>query len=640
MSQSPKSSLPKRCRIACTACRQQKAKCDASLNPDKPCSRCAKVKAECVIHDSFKRENKRQRLSELENETYDLRKRLRASAPAESPTPIAMLTAAAEMGAHSDNSNGRELQAHSTPATTISAYSQSLLSSSCTPQVDVVSDRRIADLTIPRTLENVTLSGKEIDELFQLFFTQYAQFLPILDPRTTPNAYYAQSSFLFWAIIGVACRTYPRNPTLVTALSRSVTNMVLLSASSTSAPWHTIQALFLVLTWPFPKDMTRPDLTFPMSGMLLHIAMQNGLHIPMSSHEFSNVKIPALSEVDMTRRSELWAHCVIVYQRACITKGQSPRTLVSFEQDPGQSQVFLQRIAPTLVLKVRCHEAVARCSAAVLENGVRNMSPDQERALDILIRNFEGQIYDLDTQASSDDKFHTMLARLSVQAFHLFKGQTILTTGCLPRLLSTCCAMIDCIQDVGQKITNLAIVPVQVSFAMLLASVTILRILKSTTFSRELDVERAKSSFFTAINLAKQMTIDSSDMASKSVIILNQLWNSTKAFRKPDGSEYTALRIRSRLVLSPILDAVWWWRDEFDAQYRAMVFPQEASEGVDTQVSSAATSHAWIGPVDRQDSLCLDDQFLADFEWALGDGGLFPPTEPYCQTWSSFGPIL
>lgn len=259
-------------------------------------------------------------------------------------------------------------------------------------------------------------SPSQIEANNRRFFTQYVQFLPILDPQTTPNAYYAQSSFLFWAIIGVACRTYSRNPTLVTALSRSITEMALLSAASTSAPWHTIQALFLVLTWPFPKDMTRPDLTFPMSGMLLHIAMQNGLHIPMSSHEFSRVKIPALSEVDMTRRSELWAHCVIVYQRyvsssyvctrtnipsACITKGQSPRTLVSFEQDPGQSQVFLQRIAPSLVLKVRCHETVARCSAAVLENGVRNMSVDQERALDILIRNFEGQINDLDTQASS-----------------------------------------------------------------------------------------------------------------------------------------------------------------------------------------------------------------------------------------------
>ena len=56
-------------------------------------------------------------------------------------------------------------------------------------------------------------------------------------------------------------------------------------------------------------------MTFPLSGMLLHISMQNGLHIPMSSHEFSRVKIPAPSEADLVRRSELWAHTVIVYQR-------------------------------------------------------------------------------------------------------------------------------------------------------------------------------------------------------------------------------------------------------------------------------------------------------------------------------------
>lgn len=76
------------------------------------------------------------------------------------------------MGAHSDNNNnnnGRELQAHSTPTTMISTYSQPLLSSSCTPHTDVVPDRHIVDLTISRTLENVTLSGKEIDELFQLY---------------------------------------------------------------------------------------------------------------------------------------------------------------------------------------------------------------------------------------------------------------------------------------------------------------------------------------------------------------------------------------------------------------------------------------------------------------------------------------
>jgi hypothetical protein len=54
---------------------------------------------------------------------------------------------------------------------------------------------------------------------------------------------------------------------------------------------------------------------FTLSGMMLHIAMQNGTHIPMSSHEFSRFKTSAPSEADMIRRSELWAHCVIAYQK-------------------------------------------------------------------------------------------------------------------------------------------------------------------------------------------------------------------------------------------------------------------------------------------------------------------------------------
>lgn len=272
-------------------------------------------------------------------------------------------------------------------------------------------------------------------------------------------------------------------------------------------------------------------------------------------------------------------------------KGQSPRRLVSFEQDPGQSRVFLQKIGPTLALKVRCQELIARCSAAVLENGVRNMSVDQERALDILLRNFEAQVDDLDAQVTSgrfwpilltrltisdDDRFHAIMCRLSIQVFHFFKGQTILTTGCLPRLVSTAYFVIDFIQSLGQRLGELAIVPVSVTFGLLLASVTLLRMLKSTT-PQGLDLERAKASLFTGINIAKQMSLDSNDLAAKSMIFLNQLWTSTKAFRKSDGSEYTALRIRSRLVLSPILDAVWWWRDEFDVQYRTMV--PEASVG-------------------------------------------------------------
>jgi hypothetical protein len=149
------------------------------------------------------------------------------------------------------------------------------------------------------------------------FFRHYASFLPILDAQTSPNAYFAQSPFLFWAIIGVSSRSYPRNPTLQTAVAQEVTEMAFMSVLSSCAHWYTIQGLLLLLTWPFPKE-NRPDVTFPLSGMLLHAAMQNGFHIPMSSHEFSRVNMPAPSELDMIRRSELWAHCVLVYQRSVI----------------------------------------------------------------------------------------------------------------------------------------------------------------------------------------------------------------------------------------------------------------------------------------------------------------------------------
>lgn len=248
-----------------------------------------------------------------------------------------MLTAAAELSVNS-GCNGVGLQLTPPPhIPPMSPYSQQMTPVSLGPSVPGIADvpeERNSEPTSSQTLNGITLTGSEIDELFQLyapsytyhvrpnfvannprFFDHYAPFLPIVDPKPSPDTFHVQSPFLFWAIVGVACRTYPRNPTLLSALSRSINELALLAIATTSAPWHTIQGLLINLTWPFPKESGKPDVTFPLCGMLLHIAMQNGLHIPMSSHEFSKVKVPAPSEADMIRRSELWAHCVIVYQR-------------------------------------------------------------------------------------------------------------------------------------------------------------------------------------------------------------------------------------------------------------------------------------------------------------------------------------
>ncbi|RAL15005.1 Zn(II)2Cys6 transcription factor [Aspergillus homomorphus CBS 101889] len=631
----------KRAKKACTECRQQKAKCDAYMSPDFQCSRCTRMKIRCVISDPFRREHKRQRLSKLEQETDELRRKLRSSHSESLPqSPIALLTAAAEMGVHSA-STGTDLPLTTQPhASPIALYPQILPQTSLAsadPRTDVVSQHAPSP-TAPRTLKNVRLTGSEIDELFKIFFRDYAHFLPILDPQTTPNAYHDQSSFLFWAIVGVASRTYNENPTLLMALSPNIIEMALLSITFTASAWHTIQGLLLVLTWPFPKETKKTDAMFPLSGMLLHIAMQNGLHIPLSSHEFARRKMAAPLEADMDRRSELWARCVIVYQRACITKGQCPRSMVDLQQDLGQQQVLFEKITPSLALEMRCLDLVARCSAAVTEFGVRTMPAEQERSLDILLRTFESQVTDLEAHASSvNDLFITTMCRLCIQMFHLFKNETIYAPDCLAQIVTTSCKAIDNIQDLVQSVKNLASAPMQVTYGLLLPAAALLRILKCPTRA-EIDFPRGKKAIFSAINMARRMSVDVHDIASKIAIVMTQLWNSTKAFRRTDGTESIGLRIRSRLVLSPIIDAIWWWRDEFEPQFYSHPAHGIVAEGADPQRDQmSGASNAPCGVVDRQDPVLFDEEFLADFEWALSNDGLLQPAEPFGSTWPAAG---
>ncbi|KAJ5310912.1 citrate synthase [Penicillium atrosanguineum] len=642
---------PKKGKKACTECRQQKAKCDVYLNPDQPCTRCRKVNANCIVSEPFKREHKRKRISDLERESEDLRRKLRSSQPADTHlSPIALLTAAAEMGVRTPASDTLSETPQPPPS-----YPPQLLA----PTVLVHSTPGPAydgDTTKSRTLNGIQVSAQEIDDLFQIFFRYYAQFLPILDPQARPNTYYAQSPFLFWAIIGVACRAYSRNPTLLMALARSIIEMALLSTLSVSPPSNTIQGILLLLTWPFPKG-DHPDVTFPMGGILLHIAMQNGLHIPMSSHEFSRVKMAAPSDLDLLRRSELWAHSIIVYQRVCVTKGQLPRALGNLGQDPAQHQGLFENIAPWIALKLRCQELIAKCSEATTENGLRTMSLDQERALDLILRTYEGQVDDLELQAVTDDeRFDTALCRMAIQSFHLYKNQTLVSSGCYPRILVTACSLIDYIQSLCERVGFLSMAPVQMGFALLLASTTLLRILKSSVASQGLEISRARASLFTAINLAQQMSVDSADLAAKTVTILKAVWNSSKAFRKIDGTEYSSLRIRSRLVLSLILDTVWWWRDEFDPGSRSVRSVVEPAQGngyarsrypgtagssgpngdTNREVAGSATT---FGVPEGNDAFHLDEQFLADFEWALADDTLFS-LDPLSSNWSTTNNLL
>lgn len=137
--------------------------------------------------------------------------------------------------------------------------------------------------------------------------------LPILDPTLSPNDCYNRSPFLFWTILATGCRRYSQDPTMLESIGPHVNSMAFASMSSRSAPMQTLQGLLVLCTWAVPlKSMTK-DVTYIICGAAVHLAMQNGLHIPGVGQDFEpNQLRPDIAESMF--RDRLWSFTCIVCQ--------------------------------------------------------------------------------------------------------------------------------------------------------------------------------------------------------------------------------------------------------------------------------------------------------------------------------------
>ena len=174
------------------------------------------------------------------------------------------------------------------------------------------------------------------------FFRDYLPLLPILDPQTHPDTCYAQSPFLFWAIVATGSRRYTGDPTLFGCLSSKVINLAFSHLASRAPFVQAIQALLLLITWGSSEHLSNKDLTFPLSGLLVHMSMQIGLHNPLSSQDFAKTRI-RLSDEEVRRRNELWAHCIILYQRYLIHHPLFP-SHSCVHAPPGPASVPVKRL--------------------------------------------------------------------------------------------------------------------------------------------------------------------------------------------------------------------------------------------------------------------------------------------------------
>lgn len=110
------------------------------------------------------------RLSELERESEDLRRKLRASQPTDPhPSPIDLLTAAAGMGVRTGSASGPASGVSQSPHIPPPSYPPQLLAPNSGGDRPSAPALESGGLTKSRSLNGVQVQGEEIDDLFQMY---------------------------------------------------------------------------------------------------------------------------------------------------------------------------------------------------------------------------------------------------------------------------------------------------------------------------------------------------------------------------------------------------------------------------------------------------------------------------------------
>lgn len=238
---------------------------------------------------------------------------------------------------------------------------------------------------------------------------------------------------------------------------------------------------------------------------------------------------------------------------------------------------------------------------------------------------------------------------MTVQAFHFYKNPAKkLPSFMLTRLYTSACVVLRHIDRMDSSgIIKLSNAPFYFFYATTLASFSILRLLKAST-AQYMD-DNAKETFFLGVNVMKRLSSQTNDGPSRISMMLTQLWNSEKAFKDPDGSEHMALRIRTRLAMSPVFDSIWWWREEFGGEKgvytkeEGVVPPPDDKTLVLLEDPTFNKELDFQGPAlqnqhSQEMSSFLDDHLLAELGWTNSSNypGFYTPIPaPYNADWYS-----
>lgn len=105
------------------------------------------------------------------------------------------------------------------------------------------------------------------------------------------------------------------------------------------------------------------------------------------------------------------------------------------------------------------------------------------------------------------------------------------------------------------------------------AGFTLLKLLNSF-FASHIDLEYGKSLFNRTIWAIRTISVTPNDLPSRLAEVLTQLWRGGGAGSRADGNgngtvdSSLQLKVRCRMSVSHVFDAVWRWREDYQAKGR------------------------------------------------------------------------
>ncbi|OQD80904.1 hypothetical protein PENANT_c031G02739 [Penicillium antarcticum] len=600
-------------RKACNECKQQKLRCDIVQTPAASCSRCRRLGIECKIEQSFKRISKRRHNAEMEKEIADLRRRLgngsdhepAAEEPHESHGGDDLSRCSEDVFARRESAAIDRSRPVSVPIETHPSVA--------TPLTMKRDGSIISQDEGHWRLEDISISRARIARLYDQYFTYYHPFLPLLNPPKPPEVYLHRCPLLAWTIICVASRRSPYEPGLLSALSGPFSRLLWSTITSVPQDYRVVKALCVLCTWPLPTTSQRTDATFMLSGLMMQIAMQLGLHRPVQAEEFTTFRMEVQGEA-LKDRLHTWVICNIVAQNVATGYGQPPSTIYDWALEPASLRDADYRLPQDLAIRLRIEKFCDRVTKALYSS---KPEPAEFVSADklVVVQILESELREMEVEFGRDisaiNLIHLRAAELHFRYF-MFLGSNarvddltklyLATTSFLNRVLDLETSPGDLI---GHSTNYILQMIVSAAFALM-------KLLKSS-FSRHIDFNHGKLLFNGAISAIRRISVMDHDRPIRLADILAQMWNATSL--EPAEEDALQLKVRCRMSMSHVYDTVWRWRQRF-RPVKSLEEMQAAAIAANQDISTAT------GPMTRQQDSSLEDSSLimpAQFD----EGGAF-----------------